>query len=173
MKLQQRWDRFEYSCIRSASYREGSLAISFADGTEAVADVAGLLPSRFQRPRWEEMSFSQHEVVVPTDDGEIEIPFDVIRRATDPEYAAHWKAIAGEYYGGKGLRLQELRHSRNLSLDDVAARSGIVVAELERIEQGDPDLVTAHTTRVLEAMGFGDDALIERPVSKRKRKTVA
>lgn len=114
------------------------------------------------------MTFDRHEIVVPTADGRIEIPWSSLRALTDREYSAHLVTAAEEQARQVGRRIRELRESRNLSGKELAERAGIAPQSLSRIEHGHHDVVFTTLQRILAAMGASLKDLVvasQRPAS--------
>jgi hypothetical protein len=88
-----RWDTVPYQQIRGASFEDGVINVEFGDGTHARIS-ADLLVSKAMAPSWTEMRVEEYHLVVPSGEGDLEIPWDVIRVHTDPEFDAHWASFA-------------------------------------------------------------------------------
>ena len=99
------------------------------------------------------MMVAPYEIVVPTIDDPVEIPWSTIRVLTDQDYSAHLAAAAEEQAKRIGRRIAELRESRGLSSEELAERAGITSQSLSRIEAGRPDAVFTTLQRVLAALG--------------------
>jgi transcriptional regulator with XRE-family HTH domain len=112
---------------------------------------------------WDALTFSPYEIVVPTLQGEIEVPWSTIRLLSDKEYSAHLADAAEEEARQIGLRIKELRTSRNLSGKEVAERAGITPQSLSRIENGRHDIVFTTLRRILAAMGYSLKDLATAP----------
>lgn len=93
-QFKHRWETRESGCLTAASWHDGALTVRFEDGTRVRVDAARLVPARIQEPNWSAMTFNAHELVVPTPQGDHEIPWDVIRAITDPDFAAFFAAEA-------------------------------------------------------------------------------
>lgn len=148
-----KWDTKEYRRMVSASYRDGKLIVLFEDGTWVDLKADRLIPPETRGAQWERLSVSPYEITLPTEDGEVEIPWSTVRAVTDKEYSAHLADAAEEEARQIGLRIRELRESRNLTSKDLAERAGITPQSLSRIELGRHDVVFTTLQRILAAMG--------------------
>lgn len=155
MSAATKWDAREYQRITSARRRGDELVVQFEDGSQVSVDTQRVLPPDNRIPQWDAMTFNPYEIVVPTLDGEFEVPWSTIRVLTDKEYGAYLAAVAEEEARQIGLRIKELRNSRNLSSKELAERAGITPQSLSRIEHGRHDVVFTTLRRLLAAMGFG------------------
>jgi hypothetical protein len=84
------WDTVEYQRIVAATYVGGQVVVSFADGAEARLAPQHLVPNVHREPFWQSVRADDFHLVVPSPDGEIEIPWDVIRAHSDPDFDAFW-----------------------------------------------------------------------------------
>lgn len=149
------WDTREYQRIASATYNDGLLAVRFEDGSEATVEAVRVLPPRTAPVRWETLSHDAYEIAASTEEGEdVEIPWSTIRVLTDDAYSAHLAQAADEQARQIGLRIKELRESRQLSSKDLAERAGITPQSMSRIENGRHDVVYTTLQRILAAMGY-------------------
>lgn len=153
-RVKHRWDTREYTWIEDVQHRNGHLTVSFRDGTQAVVDVADLLPPRYHVPDWEDLRFDEFEIVVPTATGDLEIPWSAIRVLTDPAFDAHLKAAAEREAQRVGRRVRELRESRGLSADELGSRVGLTAEQLGRLEAGQAGVPLETLGRLVEAMGY-------------------
>jgi hypothetical protein len=94
-KNASRWESPDYDRIERARYDEETrlLTVEFADGTVVSLDPESIMPSPVNEPDWWRTASNSMEIIVPHDEGWTEIPWDVIRRATDPEFLAHWESF--------------------------------------------------------------------------------
>lgn len=148
-----KWDTREYRRMVSATYRDGKLVVLFEDGTWVDLKADRVMPPEARGAQWQHLSVSPYEITVPTDDGEVEIPWSTVRAITDKEYSAHLADAAEEEARQIGLRIRELRESRNLPSKELAERAGITPQSLSRIELGRHDVVFTTLQRILAAMG--------------------
>ena len=72
---------------------------------------------------------------------------------TDPAYAAHLASAAAEEARLLGARVRQLRKARGLTSKALAARAGIPLRRLSRIERGEHDSGLAALESLLAAMG--------------------
>jgi Helix-turn-helix domain len=153
---QRYWDAVSYRRIESARYdeEESILTVRFADGTVAAFDPTPLLPSDLSDVDWWRVASNEIEIIVPHADGWFEIPWDVVRRHTDPAYAAFWARLTLDHARQTGERLQALRLRRGLSISELAQLARLPAAELARVERGDPPPSLSELEAVLTAMGF-------------------
>jgi len=148
-----KWDAKEYRRMVSASYRDGRLVVLFEDGTWVDLQAEPVLPPDARGAQWERLSVSPLEITVPTEGGDVEIPWSTVRALTDRQYSAHLADAAGDEARQIGQRIRALRESRNLASKDLAVRAGITPQSLSRIELGRHDVVFTTLQRILAAMG--------------------
>lgn len=155
------WDKKPYRTIKSAHYDEdrNELKVCFSDGSCPTLDPTPLAPSDLEDLDWWFVAYNEHIILVPHAGGWFEIPWDVIRRETDPDYAAYWEALARDYAKRAGSHVGAMRQRVGLSLADLAGRSGISETELRYLERGRFPLRQANLDRVLDAMGSSLSAL--------------
>ena len=156
------WDTDGYQTIRNARHDAGELVVCFDDGTEARIDVARLTRVAERTPDWSALTYDDFEVVVPTQDGDVEIPWLPIRSMSDPAFRAYLDAAAAEQAQWIGRRLRELRQDRDLDVGDVAERVGLDAETLADLEQGRVDVDLPTVERVLAGLGH-DFSVLERP----------
>lgn len=92
----QRWDTLDYQRITSAIHRHGELVVGFADGSEARLSPRPLVSPDVPQPDWSNLRIEEFHLVAPSAAGNIEIPWDVIRVRTDPEYDTFWATLVAE-----------------------------------------------------------------------------
>ena len=83
-----------YHRITSARFGAGQVLVDFEDRTHARVAANALLPAHVRDSDWTRMMVNPYEIVVPTPDGSVEIPWDSIRVLTDPAYDAHLQSMA-------------------------------------------------------------------------------
>jgi transcriptional regulator with XRE-family HTH domain len=154
MTVSTKWDTPEYQRMASVDYRAGQLIVRFEDGSRVTVDAEQVLPPDARAVEWGDLSFTPYEIVVPEANGKVEVPWSTIRLLMDKEYSAHLAAVAEEQARLIGLRIKELRKSRNLSSKELAERAGITPQSLSRIEHGHHDVVFTTLQRLLAAMGY-------------------
>src|SRR5438552_1671599 len=108
MSVATRWDTRDYGRIVSAEWRDGAVVVRFGDRSWVNVAADQLLPPGTKGADWDRLTFSQYEIVVPTTDGQIEIPWSSIRALTDREYGSHLAEAAGDEARQIGLRIKEL-----------------------------------------------------------------
>lgn len=154
--MANKWDAQEYLVIVAVSVRDDKLRVKFAN--EDVVEVAfsAVTPPKAEAIDWEKASVSADalHLIVPSKPKEIEIPWHVIRRLTDSQFARHMADCALRQARHIGARLRELRNRRGLSQAKVAAAAGIEPANLSRIENDRFDLSTSTLWKLLAAMGY-------------------
>lgn len=150
---QHTWNTSLYSRIVEASIRGDELRVLFANHTWVTVSLDELLPGQRERANWERVTFSPHEVIVPTEDGAVEISGFAIRVLTDPEFAAHLDAIAFESAQRSGRQIRRWREERRMSVDELAHAAGIDAATLARVEQGDVTTSFPTKRQILAPLG--------------------
>lgn len=148
-----KWDKPNYQHITSVIANKDNLLVEFEDGSKVALDLDSVLPHHANDADWELMQFNPYEIIVPTSLGETEIPWSTIRLLSDPDFAAHWAKRAEAQAKDIGIRLRELRKSRNLTSKEVAERAGLSPQSLSRIENGYHDVVFTTLRKILAAMG--------------------
>ena len=93
------WDTLEYQRIATASFLGGEVIVDFADGTRARLSPQDLSSPDVSEPNWSQLRAEDFHLVVPSADGDIEIPWDVIRVHSDPEFDAFWAELAVDPVG--------------------------------------------------------------------------
>jgi hypothetical protein len=86
-QIKQRWDTREYADIATTEYDQGTLKVSFMDGSEVSLPVADLAPYGVTDHEWQGVRSETHHIAVPTRNGAVEIPWDVIRALTDQKFS--------------------------------------------------------------------------------------
>ncbi len=157
------WDTKEYRHMVSASYRDGKLVVLFEDGTWVELRADRVVPPETRGAQWERLSVSPYEITVPTEGGEVEIPWSTVRAVTDRAYSSHLADAAEEEARHIGVRIRSLRESRHLTSKELAERAGITPQSLSRIEHGRHDVVFTTLKRILAAMGCSVKDLAGQP----------
>ena len=152
-KRDKPWDTAAYLRIVKASYEAGGLVVSFDDGTEARVGVERMTRVQARGPDLPALAFNDHEVIVPTGEGDFEISSFAIRSLSDPAFQAHLAAAEAESARRVGRRTRELRRGRGLTVETLAERAGIGAPTLSRIERGNHDGALTDLQRMVEAMG--------------------
>ena len=153
----------EYQCLVAVEHHEPQVLVRFENGDHVTVGASRLLPPDARGADWDALTFTPHEIVVPTADGEVEISWSTIRALTDRDYSNHLAAAAEEQARKVGQRLRALRESRGLTAREVAERAGITSQSLSRIEHGHHDVVYTTLQRILAAMGYTLRDLIVPP----------
>src|SRR5438105_165688 len=84
------WDTEDYFSIAAASFRDGLLRLTFADGSTVEISPATVLPKNVEGPCWSDMRINDFRwLVIPIAQGEVELAGDVVRINTDNAYHAH------------------------------------------------------------------------------------
>jgi len=101
------WDTIDYQRIVSASYTQGEVVVAFADGAEARLSPHCLVSAVGPAPDWPNLRAEDFHLVVPSQAGELEIPWDVIRVHSDAAYDAFWAELTDETAGSRVERRVE------------------------------------------------------------------
>jgi DNA-binding XRE family transcriptional regulator len=158
------WDTDEYQRIVDAAFDGGELIVRFGDGAEARVDVTLMTRVEQRGPDWASLRFDDFEIVVPTREGDFEIPWFPIRSLTDPAFRAHLDAAAVEQARWIGERIRALRLGHGLGVEELAARAGLKASTLVAIEHGNREVHLVGLERLLSAMGHDFGELV-RPES--------
>ena len=146
------WDTRDYRRIVSAMAHAGVLTAGFGDGSHAHLDVRRLLRPG-EAPEWERMTFTPFEIVVPSEAGDIEIPWSTIRALTDPAYEQHLATKFAEQARLIGERVRGLRQSKDLGVQELADQAGISPERLARIEAGEDGISLPTLEWIVAALG--------------------
>jgi DNA-binding XRE family transcriptional regulator len=157
-----RWDTHQFQRIASVEHTGDTLVVRFADGSEVFVDPERVLPANVQGVNWDALQAGDYKITVPSQDGQVEIPWSTIRALTDREYASHLAVAAEEEARLLGRRIREFRESRGLTSKEVAERAGIAPQSLYRIEHGHHDVVFTTLRRILAAMGCSLKDLVRK-----------
>lgn len=158
-----KWNTSAYRRIASATRRGENLVVLFEDGSRVEINHARVIRPETVGVRWDEMTSTPREVLVPTAGEAIEIPWSTIRALTDKEYSAYLATAAEDEARQIGLRIRELRERRGLNSKELAERAGITPQSLSRIEHGHHDIVFTTLKRLLAPMGYGLADLVTEP----------
>jgi len=163
----KKWDSPRFQRICSVKADPNHFRVRFEDGTTAEIESRKILPNEIDQPRWEKLRFNPYEIIVPTENGELEIPWSTIRVLTDSAYSAHL-AKAAEVQAQKiGRRISQLRKGRGMKSKELAERAGIAPQSLSRIEHGKHDIAFSTLQKILSSMGYGlKDLSVESEVAK-------
>jgi DNA-binding XRE family transcriptional regulator len=151
--IANRWDSLDYEFVIDARYEPRTLIVDFADGTEARIDVDQLGAYGIRDDQWPRVRADEIHVSVPRDADEIEIPWDVLRYVSDPEFRVYWDEVMTSAQRNLGNRLRELRVTHGLSVADLATRAGIDGELLRQIESGETAVSLTLEDELLSAMG--------------------
>ncbi|MGI0016762.1 MAG: hypothetical protein ACREBU_25340, partial [Nitrososphaera sp.] len=103
------WDNPKYQRISHVAIENDMLIVSFEDGTIARIKAQSVLPPNVQQAQWNLMTFDAYELAIPTEHGNIEIPWSTIRVLSDEEYSAHLAKMAEVQAKKIGSRIKVLR----------------------------------------------------------------
>jgi hypothetical protein len=156
------WDTRQYRRIATARHEAGRLIVEFEDGAVVGLAAADVLPPRARMPN-RAARVDPYEVIVPTADGDVEVPWSAIRVLADPEYDAHLAAAAVDQRRRIGRRIEELRLRQGMAAGELARRADLSLEHLARIEAGDPAIDFPPVQRLLDAMGRTLDDLVVAP----------
>jgi hypothetical protein len=145
------WDTLSYQRIVAARFNGDESIVDFEDGSRVSLDPRPLVPPPIRHPDWAGVAVNEYELVVPSQDGPLEIPLDVIRDRTDPRYDAHWESVSHDSAHWIGARIRSLRESKHPTIDDLSKQSRIPEQVLLSLEIGLDVRVEADVKPVLEA----------------------
>lgn len=145
------WFTREYLRIAAAAWHGDELVVDFEDGTRARVDVAQLLQQQTGAD-WERLTFTPYEIIIPTDQGNAEVPWDVIRALSDRAFNQHLLDAAAEEAKSVGIRLTQLREERGLTVIVLAERAGIEPHVLSRFERGEDNVPLPTLQRIVAAL---------------------
>ncbi|MGH2559504.1 MAG: helix-turn-helix domain-containing protein [Thermomicrobiales bacterium] len=147
------WDTSLYSRIVEERVLGDEVRVLFANHTWATAPLDELLPGERERANWDRMTYSPHEIIVPTEDGAVEISGFSIRALTDPEFAAHLDNVEKQSAIRIGKLVQQWREERRLSITDLAQTGGVDAAIVSRVEQGAATVSFSTLRQILAPLG--------------------
>lgn len=147
------WFTREYLRMVAATYESGVLTVDFEDGERARLPTSELRLDSTTIPDWNRMTVDTYELVIPSNEGDIEIPWDAIRSLTDPAFEQHLATKAVEQAHRIGRRLRHLRTVRGIDAPELATRADVAVDRLERIERGEDGVSLPVLERLLYALG--------------------
>lgn len=147
------WDTSAYHRMVAAWRDADELVVDFEDGTRARVDAWKLLPDGVRNPDWPRMTLDRYELVVPTENGPVEIPWSRIRLLTDPAFDAHWRAMAAEEARIIGAWVARFRREGGMSRAELARRADVSAERLAEIEEGRARAGFATLERVLAPLG--------------------
>jgi DNA-binding XRE family transcriptional regulator len=150
----QRQQTEDYARIVDARFADDRLFIIFADGEEVQLPVEHFENPRIreQHPDWGNVRPGPHEILVPTADGDLGIPWDTIRALTDPKFSVRWAEMANLASDTLGQGVRRLRTARGLSHDELARWVNVPLDTIERLEAGTLPADLVFAARVLQAM---------------------
>jgi transcriptional regulator with XRE-family HTH domain/Zn-dependent peptidase ImmA (M78 family) len=133
-----RWELPGYGDITAARVIDGDLEVVFANGDLVRVPLASLAVDT--RSGLTVDVDDGLAVRIGKDDEFVNVIWTQIRSATDPAYAAHFRAVHGAEAARIGRRLKALREDRGLALRDLADAAGISTSRLTRVEKGQETL---------------------------------
>ena len=147
------WYTREYLRMVAATYASNVLTVEFEDGFRTRVHISELDLDSTTVPDWNRMIVAAYELVIPSNAGNIEIPWDVIRALSDPAFEQHLATKAAEQAHRIGRRLRKLRSDQGIDTAELATRAEVAVDQLERIERGEDGVSLPVLERVLHVMG--------------------
>lgn len=159
-----RWYTNEYACIESTRFDEETsiLTVKFADGGIARLNPTSLVPANLDDVDWWRVGSNEHEIIVPHASGWFEIPWDVIRVRTDPEFDAHLTRMDRKIAREVGTRFRGLREARGLTIEAVARSAKVIPGLIRDVEAGKAP-VGFDVTPLLRAIGCVRQDLLNSP----------
>jgi len=152
--MNAKWNR-QYRRISQAEEADGVLTVRFQNRDIARVDIRKVTPPNVSDANWRSVTVIEDGLLlhVPASPLPFNIPWDSIRRLTDPELARRLVELAALQAKHFGRRLRELREERGMSQAKVAEIAGLLPANLSRIENGQFDMASSTLWKVLAAMG--------------------
>ncbi len=160
----QRWDTRGYRWIASAEIVGPNLRVGFEDGDRVDVELARLLPRNASVSRPGKLTFTSHDVSIPSSDGVIDVSWVSIRLATDPAFDAHWRAMAAEEARIIGELVAKFRRERGLSRAELARQADVSEKQLGAIEDGQARAGFESLERILAPLGRTLDDLEAEPL---------
>lgn len=148
------WNNPKYQRISQIVIENDMLIVSFEDGSIARIKAQSVLPPHVQQAQWNLMTFNAYELTIPTEHGNIEIPWSTIRVLSDEEYSAYLAEMAEVQAKKIGRRLKTLREKRGIKSKELAERTGITPQSISRIENGKHDVSLTTLQKILTVMGY-------------------
>lgn len=163
-RVRQRWDTRGYRWIVAAEIVEGNLRVDFEDGERVEVALARLLPRNASVSGPGELTFTSHDISIPSSNGMIDVSWVSIRLMSDPAFDAHWAAMAAEEARIIGGLIVRFRRERGVSRAELASRADVSAERLAEIEAGRTRASFATLERVLAPLGRTLDDLAREPV---------
>lgn len=171
-RRRERWDTRPYRWIASAKLDGPTLRVGFENGDRVQVDVGRLLPRGADVSRASDLTFSEHDVSIPSSAGAIDVSWVSIRLLTDAAFDAHWAAMAAEEARIIGQRIAGFRRERGLSRAALARRADLSVERLSEIEDGSARASFSTLERVLAPLGRNLDDLARKTDDPAPERTV-
>src|SRR5580704_12194602 len=108
-----KWDKPDYQRIARADFRASRVEVQFEDKSVATLTFDQLAPKNATDLRWLKASYTPYELIVPTSSDDLEIPWTTIRTLSDRDFSNHLAKSADQEARHIGVRLKELRESRD------------------------------------------------------------
>jgi hypothetical protein len=96
VRITQTWDTLEYQRIVSVEWRDEQVQVCFGDGAVIQVPPTALVSPETTGVDWARLRTAGYHVVVPAPNGDIEIPWDVLRVHSDPEFAGFWEQLVSD-----------------------------------------------------------------------------
>lgn len=153
--MSRKWSS-QYRTISAVNTIDGALNVRFSDGDEVSVPCAELTPSGAETVRWRDarVELGGQHIRIPAEPTDIELPWEQIRRRSDPvfrQYMARHAAEQAQRYIGPALR--KLRLERGLKQRQVAVDAGMKPPNLAAIERGEKDITSSTLFKLLTAIG--------------------
>jgi DNA-binding XRE family transcriptional regulator len=155
------WDTRKYGDIVSARYEDGAVVVRFGDESEVRVPADRLAAPHIVAPDWPSVAAGDFWIEVPTATGTVEISWLAIRLLTDPAFSAYWDERCDEVARQVGERFKELRQERGVSMEALAQLVGASIETLELLEAGRLHHDLGLEDRLLAALGYTLDDLVE------------
>jgi hypothetical protein len=143
----------DFERIETVRYEARELIVCFRDGHCARIPIDLLRDYDVSDDEWSTVIAEEHHIRVPTNHGEVDIPWDVLRYLSDATFHEEWDVAMDNANRIAGARLRTLREQRGLSVSQLSKRIGEDEAIIRGIEDGtsaQPQL----EARILAAMGY-------------------
>ncbi|MES1181544.1 MAG: helix-turn-helix transcriptional regulator, partial [Flavobacterium sp.] len=154
MKIKNPWEDPTYQKISKAQLSEDYFNVQFENGDKVKVSIESVLPFHQGEVDKSNFYFNSYELVLPSGNNSIEIPWDKIRVLTDPDFGKFLADKAEEQAKLIGKKLKKLREKNGMKSNDLAERAGITPQTISRIENGHTDIGFSTLRKILASMGY-------------------
>jgi transcriptional regulator with XRE-family HTH domain/Zn-dependent peptidase ImmA (M78 family) len=160
----KKWDYPEYQKIINVEIKNDQLLVEFANGDKIKTNLSSIISVDASNILFDKLHFNSYEIIVPTAEGNIDIPWDMIRALTDRDYSKFLADEAEEQANAVGVKIKRLREKRHYKSNELAELAGLTPQTISRIEKGHTDVSFVTLKRILGAMGYSLQDLVDQEI---------